>query len=61
MLNKSKKIEKLRKQVAQYERKGYKNTAAHIMLAKLLVDNPVDGVPVRNAKKAVQEKITNGE
>lgn len=61
MQNKSKEIEKLRKQVKQYERKGYTDTAAHTMLAKLLADNPVDGVPVRNTKKVIQEKEKDDE
>ena len=53
MPNKEKQIEKLRKQVARFEAKGRKDTAAHIMLARLL--KPVEGVTPRNAKKVTQE------
>ena len=59
MPNNEKLIEKLKKQVAQYEAKGYKNTAAHQILANL--QKSADGVPVRNTKKVQQEKIEHGE
>ena len=58
---KQNKIEKLRKQVKRYEDKGYKDTAAHIMLARLLGEYPAEGVSPRNAKKVVQEKIEHGK
>jgi len=63
MLNNEKqdKIDKLRKQVKRYDDKGYKDTAAHIMLARLLGEYPAEGVSPRNAKKAAQEKIEHGE
>lgn len=50
-----KQIEKLKKQVEQYERKGYKDTAAHVMLDRLL--NPPEAVSPRNAKKAKAEGL----
>lgn len=53
---KERQIEKLKKQVARFEAKGYHDTAAHKMLAALL--NPDDGVTVRNSK---QEKPNNGK
>lgn len=58
---KEKQIAKLRKQVEQYERKGYKNTAAHIMLDRLL--NLPEAVSPRNAKKAKSEdkELNDGE
>lgn len=54
-------IEKLKKQVAKYEAKGYTDTAAHQVLANLLKEHPAEGVPFRNAKKAKQENLNNGE
>lgn len=48
-------IAKLKKQVEQYERKGYKDTAAHQVLASLL--KSPEAVSPRNAKKgAVEDK-----
>jgi len=55
------KIEKLRKQVKRFEEKGYSDTAAHQMLSNLLAEQPADGVPVRSADKAKQEKTTNAK
>lgn len=55
---KEKRIEKLKKQVEQYERKGYTDTAAHQVLASLLGESkPVEGVNPRNAKKAKVEDV----
>jgi hypothetical protein len=62
---KDREIEKLRKQVEQFERKGYFDTAAHIMLARLLGKNPPEAVSPQNAKKAKTEAVIkendNGE
>ena len=57
MQSKKERIEKLRRQVKRFEDKGYKDTAAHQMLANLLKSD--DGVPVRNAT-AKQEKKSHG-
>lgn len=58
--DKEKLIEKLKKQVKRFEEKGYMDTAAHQMLANLLKES-AEGVSPRNAKKAKQETINNGE
>ena len=50
----NKRIEKLRKQVARYEAKGYVNTAAHQLLAREL--KLVEAVKPRNTKKVIQEE-----
>ena len=54
----NKQIEKLRKQVARFEAKGYTNTAAHIMLERLL--QPVEDKIPRNTKK-VNKEAQDGE
>lgn len=52
----NKQIEKLKQQVARYEAKGYKNTAAHIMLERLQSKkHPVAGVSSGTPKKVKQE------
>jgi len=48
-----KQIEKLQKQVKQYEAKGYFDTVTHQMLANLL--KSVEGVSPRSTDKVKQE------
>lgn len=52
---KEKRIEKLKRQVARFEAKGYKDTAAHEALRSLL--NPLEAVSPRSAKKAKPEDL----
>jgi len=56
---KERQIEKLKRQVRQFEAKGYTDTAAHQMLANLL--KSADGVSVRSAPVAKQEKKEDGK
>lgn len=51
-------IAKLQKQVEQYERKGYRDTAAHQMLAALLNPQAANRPKRENAK---QENQPNGK
>lgn len=50
-------IQKLKAQIARYEAKGYKDTAAHQVLARMLKKQPkpVEDVIPRNTKKVKQE------
>ena len=51
--------EKLEKQVKRFEEKGYFDTVAHVLLARLQ-EHSVEGVTPRNTKKVKQE-VANGE
>ena len=49
-------IAKLREQVRRFDEKGYKNTAAHIMLARYLGENLPEAVSPQNAEQVKPEE-----